>query len=272
MDVVPLLDVAGNCSGSTGLSPLRRHGQKSQAQTSATFSSSKGYDGAKSSHKELCKRGYVEVGKLEESALANPTILVGHNALSTFARHLRNDFTAANYSGLGLLTATPLHTTHYIKVYVSRNGSEQDPSLAYKIERVTVRTFESDFRDDFYEDQRRAWLANKKNAADLLETSFALTTVYDLGSGLEFICPHFCSSVLDMSKEEREIKYGAYEYAGDGWKSRLKRKAMLSNVKIKEGMEPKMTEREFSRWEEGLKCEFRPESDPESEDLDSDMD
>ncbi|KAL8291995.1 hypothetical protein RQP46_001461 [Phenoliferia psychrophenolica] len=145
--------------------------------------------------------------------------------------------------------------------------------MAFKIRDVDVVSFDH-FRDVFgyNEDDSMAWFtyeamrsAEYRKRGDPPGSSFAVAVVRDLEDGAICAQPHYCDTVRGLSKEEREIAYGVYDDGPTAWKVRLRLKAKISNVKIKQGMVPKMTEREFSRWEEGngLPCQRLPDPTPD---------
>ncbi|KAL8292014.1 hypothetical protein RQP46_001480 [Phenoliferia psychrophenolica] len=173
------------------------------------------------------------------------------------------------YSGLGLLTTSPINTTHVVSIVGVFDKSDPDPSTAFAIQEVGIASFEEAFGDQHtYKSLLGA--EKRKVPMDLAKYSFAVTEVWDRTSRRAIVFPRYCENIVNLSKDEREIKHGAYEGGPSDWKATLRLKAKISNVKIKAGMVPEMTEREFSRWKEGnkiskLSCQRLTEPAPESD-------
>lgn len=207
---------------------------------------------SKVSHKEPngSSKCYEAWRCVEEVSLARPTLLLTCDALTSFVKYLLPDIVSAMYSGLELLTAQPIHTTHRLLIKGTFNKTDTDPSTTFIIDEVRVIPWEIQGSQYTYAGMLSA--EKRKKPVDPTVLLFAVVEVKDRTSRQSVFQPHYCENIRDKGKAEREIQYGAYVGGTTDWKDTLIRKAKISNVRNKKGMEPEMTEREFSRWSEGV--------------------
>lgn len=189
--------------------------------------------------------------------------------LHTFARILSRDVVAAAHGAFSQLTNSSLVDTHAIITHLTTTSSA-DPSLTFRVDRSHViprQYLEAALDEVELPKVHRDKVMSNINAAISQPTGHEGTAEEKMATrGLiiyitEFtIFPASFTTISSVDEQKmpsiftgKDKDYHRRNYLGmnadsDNWERELREISRISAVRIKEGVEPGMTEREWARW------------------------